>query len=698
MSQMNSWPIFFNFFCCEQMRSALGKALVRIHRDRREIQYIVLVSIRKLVQECPSAFSPFLNDFFVKGMDPSFTAMIKLDILVSLSTDPKSINAVLTELRSYVRHSDKAFVCAAISSVGKVAELARVVYDRRAQTADELDATSARAESNDIALNCLSGLVTLSEYSKNAEVVGQCAETIQRILSQLLSDDGMTNTVKDPTGIQERALKRLLLILVRSLNSSSDYVDEDEEIATEQTQLQLKTVRVPDSAVASIIFIVGEWLTMLPKSISSPWIIDENEKSKLRLEVLRLMAKQFTILNPQIKLQAVHFASKVLLALKVDQMTTSSDSSTKQCAASELILAMARVDVLQDVRDRARYEGNALHMSVGLSHDTSALQPLPPNANTTISVEKAKTMLQHRKPNASSLPLDSKELDTATRFGSLSNILNSRTMGSTTPLPVWAEKNSPGTLRDSSSATKKSEDDANMYNSSSEDESSSSDDSSSSSSSSGSSDESEDESSDSESSDEESTTGSNVIGNGGFNIAKPIMSTAPAQNTASNVPSLLNNDADGDDSSSSESSSSDSDSDNDDSSSQRSSEKPASKGEVNTDLTVLPSVGDILDMGTTTDLSQVLSKQTSSASSVSTGLEGLIMSPLVGDKDDINKPSNIDEESSLWKEYVKPELSSGLLIKMRFVRGRSRTKEAQLLGLDSKNPSTVCLQVHVENM
>ena len=74
------------------------------------------------------------------------------------------------------------------------------------------------------------------------------------------------------------------------------------------------------------------------------------------------------------------------------------------------------------------------------------------------------------------------------------------------------------------------------------------------------------------------------------------------------------------------------------------------------------------------------------------------MSPLVGDKDDINKPSNIDEESSLWKEYVKPELSSGLLIKMRFVRGRSRTKEAQLLGLDSKNPSTVCLQVHVENM
>jgi AP-3 complex subunit beta len=47
-------------------RSAVGKALVRIHRDRREIQYVVLSSIRTLVTECPSAFAPFLNDFYVK--------------------------------------------------------------------------------------------------------------------------------------------------------------------------------------------------------------------------------------------------------------------------------------------------------------------------------------------------------------------------------------------------------------------------------------------------------------------------------------------------------------------------------------------------------------------------------------------------------------------------------------------------------
>ena len=49
-----------------RIRSAIGKSLVRIYHDRREIQFIVLRSIKTLVYECPSAFTPFLGDFFVK--------------------------------------------------------------------------------------------------------------------------------------------------------------------------------------------------------------------------------------------------------------------------------------------------------------------------------------------------------------------------------------------------------------------------------------------------------------------------------------------------------------------------------------------------------------------------------------------------------------------------------------------------------
>jgi AP-3 complex subunit beta len=662
---------------------------VRIHRDRREIQYIVLVAIRTLVQECPSAFSPFLNDFFVKGMDPPFTRMIKLDILVFLSTDPKSIDAVLTELRTYVRHGDKTFACAAIRAVGKVSELALVAYDRRAHTAGDLDAASARAESTFIALNCLSGLVTLSEFSKNAEVVGECAETMQRILSQLLSDDGMPSTVKDTARVQERALKRLLLILVRSLDSNEDNVDEQKSV--EQTQLQLRAVRVPDSAVASIIFIVGEWLTM-SQSRQSPWNINEKSRIKIRLEVLRLLAKQFTSLDPRIKLQAVHLASKVLLTLKANQ-ASSPDVSRKECAVSELIFAMARVDILQDVRDRARYEGNILHMSVGLSYDTSALHQLPSGASS-ITLDMAKSMLLLRKPNASSLPLDSKNISGAKndgdvfRFGTLSNVICNRTVGSTNPLPAWATEDSPGTLRDAS-ASKKSDKSVDrgengLYSSSSDDESSSSDGSSSSSS-----EESGDESSDSESTDsshEEKSIENNIIGNGGLEL-KPAISDF-VQNADLSTSSLINNAAQ--DESSSESSS-------DDNSDSESSDESTNKGEFNGDnkmkTSVRPGDSNILDM-----VPAQFIKQTSSASSVAAGLEDLVMAPLVGDTHEICKPSSIDDECGRWKEYVRPTLSGGLLVKMRFVHGTCKARETQVMGLDTKSPSTVCLQVHVENM
>ena len=64
------WSSLIDFYLL-QVRTALGKALVRIHRNRREIQYIVLVSILSLVRECPSAFSPFLDDFFIKVRTPA---------------------------------------------------------------------------------------------------------------------------------------------------------------------------------------------------------------------------------------------------------------------------------------------------------------------------------------------------------------------------------------------------------------------------------------------------------------------------------------------------------------------------------------------------------------------------------------------------------------------------------------------------
>ena len=116
-------------------------------------------------------------------MDPSFTRMIKLDILTALSLEPASIEAVLNELRTYVRHGDKKFACASIRAVGTVVELARIVHDRHgAKTGDK---GKERRNANTIALNCLHGLVILSRSSQSPPVVGECVIVIQRILLQL---------------------------------------------------------------------------------------------------------------------------------------------------------------------------------------------------------------------------------------------------------------------------------------------------------------------------------------------------------------------------------------------------------------------------------------------------------------------------------------------------------------------------------
>lgn len=680
-----------------KIRTALGKALVRVHRDRREIQYIVLVSIRTLVLECPSAFTPFLNDFFVKGMDPSFTRMIKLDILVSLCIDPSAIDAVLTELRTYIRHSDKAFVCASIRAVGKIVELARIVYDRRAWTGD-IDAREARSDANLTALNCLFGLVSLSEFSRSEVVVGECAETMQRILAQLWSSDvdTLVPVVIDSTKIQERALKRLFVILARALAPENEV---DGEISEKQRQLRKKSVRVPDSAVASALWIIGEWCTTMHESISGSWAVDKSHKTMLRLEMLRLLAKSFVDIDSQTKLQTVHFASKVILMLKADPSL--SEHCDQEQAICEFILSIGRVDVIQDVRDRSRYESDVLQLSVGLTVDTVTLPSIPSDVSNLLSIEKAKTMLLKRKPTASSIPLNGKEMGSAEnedlyRFGTLSSIVGYKSGGSGQPLPKWAEVDSPSSIRDSSALQQESEPtrrdgiaESGLYSSSSsEDESSSSDGSSSSNDDSSSSDDSDssDESRDTDKPDAISMLGG-MSGNGVYNQTP----TVQILTTEAPVRSLLNNDSD-DSSSSSESDSSSSDSG-------YSSDNEASKsinGIANT-----PAVGTILDMSDAqqqpTIPTQYTTQSSNAPSSIASGLEGLVMTPLVVDKNDITNNSNNKCESSAWQEYVRPELGGGLLVKMRFLRGSSKSNECKIMGLDHESLSTVCLQVHIEN-
>eukprot|EP01038_Epipyxis_sp_PR26KG_P016913 gene16913-23210_t len=64
-----------HFYCgthSDVTSQQVGKALVRILRNSREIQYVVLTSINTMAQERPELFRPYLHDFFVKATDPIF--------------------------------------------------------------------------------------------------------------------------------------------------------------------------------------------------------------------------------------------------------------------------------------------------------------------------------------------------------------------------------------------------------------------------------------------------------------------------------------------------------------------------------------------------------------------------------------------------------------------------------------------------
>jgi AP-3 complex subunit beta len=193
------------------------------------------------VKECPSAFTPFLQDFYVKGMDPSFTRLIKLEILTLLALEPNSISAVLVELRTYIRHDDdKPFCCAAIRAVGKVAELARIVHDRHGQHTGNVE--RERNQANTVALNALYGLLTLTRASSDPAVVGECAIVMQRYYCNFRLTSRARRQLKTRTEFRNLMIKRLLLLLIMSLSSRSldghdDIDDEDDDNTDPKSQL-----------------------------------------------------------------------------------------------------------------------------------------------------------------------------------------------------------------------------------------------------------------------------------------------------------------------------------------------------------------------------------------------------------------------------------------------------------------------------
>ncbi|KAH9118372.1 hypothetical protein LEN26_012131 [Aphanomyces euteiches] len=151
-----------HYYCGTQSMATctlLGKSLVRIMRNQREIQFVVLSVIASMATARPDMFLPFLQDFFVRASDPSYSRQLKLNILTALVTED-TVATILREFQAYVRHVDKGFVTMTVRALGRVADAMPSVSEK-----------------------CLKGLMRLVR-SVHEQVVAESVVVIRQLLQQ----------------------------------------------------------------------------------------------------------------------------------------------------------------------------------------------------------------------------------------------------------------------------------------------------------------------------------------------------------------------------------------------------------------------------------------------------------------------------------------------------------------------------------
>eukprot|EP01135_Chromosphaera_perkinsii_P002899 Nk52_evm10s230 gene=Nk52_evmTU10s230 len=135
----------------------VGKALSRIMRSGREIQYVVLRNIASMSGRRASLFAPYLKKFYVLSSDAIFNRLLKLEILTNIANEA-NIPALLMEFQTYVKSNDEKFAAATIQAIGRCAS--RIA---------------------DVTENCLSGLMSLLT-SRNETVVGEAVVVIKKLV------------------------------------------------------------------------------------------------------------------------------------------------------------------------------------------------------------------------------------------------------------------------------------------------------------------------------------------------------------------------------------------------------------------------------------------------------------------------------------------------------------------------------------
>ena len=555
--------------------------------------------------------------------------------------------------------------------MGRVTELARIVYDRHGESNGT--GVKERRIAIKIALDALYGLSTLTQASDSKIVVSEALSVMQSILLSLTpsatSISGSSVVVEDPNQVQAFALRRILLLLVSSLsNRQIAYVgnrnddDSDDEEKKEGLSDLEACVDLTTLGFSSALWVVGEWMTVNHLYGVSSWTNGSHDISGARQELLRLIDNCFPDFKPGEKGQAIHFASKIWMSHVCSNKGSMFPSEIALC---EHILAMGRMDVNHDVKDRSRFESSILHSCNGLKYDTTAIEG---QSSCTLDVTKGKAILLTKKPNPSYLPIeDDTSLDTNSfRFGTLSSLVGHRARGAYIALPQWAQKNSPVTLREPIEAVKErlahnfsdpsqvqSSTDTGRFYANDSDSDSSTEDSEDSDDTSTSSSESDSSASDSDSDSDSSSSSSDNSSLDSSTISAT--QTGPV-NLLSTVSSSSSND-----------------------SNSESGEPTPNKSQKDDLLGMLSSPSEFLSGSVEYQKSTVYDD-----------LKNLVLEPM-------SLELGIEKESSPWLQIVRPSLCGGLSVKARYLRGATKEKELLTRQIDPSQTNIVCVQLQFAN-
>ncbi|XP_028411704.1 AP-3 complex subunit beta-1-like isoform X2 [Dendronephthya gigantea] len=133
------------------------RALVRLLKGHREVQYVVLSNIATLSATRKGMFESHLKSFFVHSNDSSHIKTLKLEIMTNIASET-NITILLREFQTYINNADKQFVASTIQAIGRCASNIPEVTD-----------------------TCLAGLVKLLS-NRDETVVAESVVMIKKLL------------------------------------------------------------------------------------------------------------------------------------------------------------------------------------------------------------------------------------------------------------------------------------------------------------------------------------------------------------------------------------------------------------------------------------------------------------------------------------------------------------------------------------